>query len=84
MRDMQLEYNRCREGLKEQRIAGRPFTAVVAGSMDEDDMEKLTNREANAVIELNALQPQPGRQTASSTLRRSRHRSKPLRSKSGL
>jgi hypothetical protein len=58
MRDMQLEYNRCREGLKEQRIAGRPFTAVVAGSMDEDDMEKLTNREANAVIEFNALQPQ--------------------------
>jgi len=57
MRDMQLEYNRCREGLKEQRIAGRPFTAVVSGSMDEDDMEKLTNREANAVIEFNALQP---------------------------
>jgi hypothetical protein len=57
MRDMQLEYNRCREGLKEQRIAGRPFTAVVSGQMDEEDMEKLTNREANAVIEFNALQP---------------------------
>ena len=57
MRDMQLEYNRCREGLKEQRIAGRPFTAVVSGQMDSEDMEKLTNREANAVIEFNALQP---------------------------
>jgi hypothetical protein len=57
MRDMQLEYNRCREGLKEQRIAGRPFTAVVSGSVDEEDMDKLTNRDANAVIEFNGLQP---------------------------
>jgi len=57
MRDMQLEYNRCREGLKEQRIAGRPFIGVVAGAMDEEDMDKLTNREANAIVEFNALQP---------------------------
>jgi len=57
MRDMQLEYNRCREGLKEHRIAGRPFIAVVAGALDEEDLEKVTNREANAIIEMNALQP---------------------------
>jgi hypothetical protein len=57
MRDMQLEYNRCREGLKEQRIAGRPFIAAVSGALDEEDLNKITNREANAVIELNALQP---------------------------
>jgi hypothetical protein len=57
IRDMQLEYNRCREGLKEQRIAGRPFIAAVVGALDEDDMAKLTNREANDIIELNALQP---------------------------
>jgi len=57
IRDMQLEYNRCREGLKEQRIAGRPFIGIVAGSMDAEDLEKLVNREANAIIELNALQP---------------------------
>jgi hypothetical protein len=57
IRDMQLEYNRCREGLKEQRIAGRPFIGVVAGALDAEDLEKITNREANAVIELNALQP---------------------------
>jgi hypothetical protein len=57
MRDMQLEYNRCREGLKEQRIAGRPFIAAVSGALDEEDLLKITNREANAVIELNALQP---------------------------
>lgn len=57
MRDMQLEYNRCREGLKEQRIAARPFTAVVSGSLDEEDLDKLSEREANAIVELNALQP---------------------------
>jgi len=58
MRDMQLEYNRCREGLKEQRIAARPFIAAVAGSLDEEDLTKLENRSANDVIEFNALQPQ--------------------------
>jgi hypothetical protein len=57
MRDMQLEYNRCREGLKEQRVAARPFTAVVAGTMEQDDFDKLEKREANAIIELQALQP---------------------------
>jgi len=57
MMDMQREYNRCREGLKEQRIAARPFTAIVAGAMEEDDLAKLSEREANAIIELNALQP---------------------------
>ena len=57
MRDMQREYNRCREGLKEQRIAARPFIGVVAGAMEEDDLIKLTEREPNAVLELNALQP---------------------------
>lgn len=57
MRDMQLEYNRCREGLKEHRIASRPFIGVVAGALDEEDLDKVTNREANAIVELNALQP---------------------------
>jgi hypothetical protein len=57
MKDMQREYNRCREGLKEQRIAARPFTAIVAGTMEEEDLEKLSEREANAIVELNALQP---------------------------
>jgi hypothetical protein len=57
IRDMQLEYNRCREGLKEQRIAGRPFIAIVAGSMDKADLDKVTERKANDVVELNALQP---------------------------
>jgi hypothetical protein len=57
MRDQQMEYNRCREGLKEHRVAARPFTAVVAGTMEEDDLTKLSEREPNAIVELNALQP---------------------------
>jgi hypothetical protein len=57
MRDMQLEYNRCREGLKEQRIAARPFIGVVSGALDEEDLDKLAERDPNAIIELNALQP---------------------------
>jgi hypothetical protein len=57
MRDMQLEYNRCREGLKEQRIAARPFIATVSGALDDADMTRITERKANDIVELNALQP---------------------------
>ena len=57
IRDMCMEYNRCREALKEQRIAARPFIAVMNGSLDEDDLLKLQNRAANDIIELNSLQP---------------------------
>ncbi len=58
MRDMQLEYNRAREGLREHRIAARPFTAVASGMLDDGDIAKLQNHPANAVLELNGLQPQ--------------------------
>ena len=57
IRDQQMEYNRCREALKEHRVAARPFVAVGGGVMDEEELEKLSNRKANAIIELAALQP---------------------------
>ena len=57
IKDMQMEYNRCREGLKEHRVAARPFIGVVGGAIEEDDLEKLEKRDANQIIELNALQP---------------------------
>jgi hypothetical protein len=57
IRDQQMEYNRCREALKEHRIAARPFIGVVGGSLEEEELEKLSNRQANAIVELNALQP---------------------------
>ena len=57
MMDMQLEINRARQGLREHRIANRPKTAVAAGLLDEEDVEKLKTHPANAVIELTGLQP---------------------------
>jgi hypothetical protein len=57
IRDMQLELNRSRQGLREHRRANRPKTAVAAGMLEELDLEKLRTHPANALIELNALAP---------------------------
>jgi hypothetical protein len=57
MKDMQLEYNRARQGLREHRIAARPKTIVSAGMLDAGDIAKLADHPANAVIEVNGLQP---------------------------
>ena len=57
IRDMQEEYNRSRQGLREHRKANRPKTAVAAGVLDEEDIAKLQSHPANAVLELNALAP---------------------------
>lgn len=57
MRDMQLEFNRARQGLREHRRANRPKIAVPQGLLDDEDKDKLMTHPANAVVELNALQP---------------------------
>lgn len=57
VRDMQLELNRSRQGLREHRRANRPKTAVAAGLLEEPDLEKLRTHPANALLELNALAP---------------------------
>jgi len=57
LKPLQKEYNRCREGLRQHRIANRPKTAVAAGQLDEEDIEKLRSHPANAVITLNSLPP---------------------------
>jgi hypothetical protein len=57
IRDMQTEYNRSRQGLREHRRAARPKTIVSSGTIDAEDIEKLTNHPDNAIIELNGLQP---------------------------
>lgn len=57
MRDMQLELNRARQGLREHRRANRPKMATAAGMLEPSDKEKLMTHPANAVIELNALAP---------------------------
>src|SRR4029077_14328957 len=56
-RDMQLELNRSRQGLREHRRANRPKTAVAAGMLEEPDLEKLRTHPALALTELNALAP---------------------------
>lgn len=54
--NMQLELNRARQGLREQRQANRPKIAVAGGRLEEEDKEKLRTHPANAILELNALQ----------------------------
>jgi hypothetical protein len=57
MRDPQMEINRARQGLREQRHANRPKMATPAGMLNDDDKTKLQNHPANALIELQALAP---------------------------
>jgi hypothetical protein len=57
IRDAQREYNRLREGLREHRIANRPATAVAAGALSEEDVDKMEQRPPNALIEIDGLQP---------------------------
>jgi len=57
MRAMQQEYNRARQGLREHRIAARPKTIVASGVLSAEDLAKLGSHPANAVLEINGLQP---------------------------
>lgn len=57
IRDQQREYNRLRDGLREHRFANRPAMAVADGALDPEDVEKLINHPANAVLSIKALQP---------------------------
>lgn len=57
LRDMQLEINRARQGLREHRHANRPKTITSAGTLTDGDKEKLATHPANALIELTGLQP---------------------------
>jgi TfoX/Sxy family transcriptional regulator of competence genes len=57
LRHQQQDYNRSREGLREHRQANRPMTVTANGTLDDEDRNKLQTRPANAVVELNGLQP---------------------------
>ena len=57
LRDMQIEINRARQGLREHRRANRPKTIVPSGMLEDEDKAKLQNHPANAVLELNGLAP---------------------------
>jgi len=53
-RDIQNEYNRSREALRQHRIAARPFY-IEAGRLSEEDKEKLGNHDDHEVITVGAL-----------------------------
>ena len=57
LKDMQLELNRARQGLREHRRANRPKMAAAAGTLEDEDKLKLQTHPANALLELNALAP---------------------------
>lgn len=55
IRDMQLEINRARQGLREHRRAARPKTVGRQGMLEPADKEKLTGAKANEYVELAGL-----------------------------
>jgi hypothetical protein len=56
LRSMQLEYNRKKEALRQHRIANRPVYATPAGSLGEEDKDKLMcDYPDHAILELNGL-----------------------------
>ena len=55
--DMQMEYNRARQGLREHRIANRPGHVTTKGKLEDDDKRSFGIRAAHDVIELNGLSP---------------------------
>lgn len=57
MRDMQMELNRSRQGLREHRRAARPRTYTRKGTIEKNDRDKLMGATAFEVVELNALGP---------------------------
>ncbi len=54
---MQEEYNRSRQGLREHRQANRPKYFTGKGMLSKEDKDLLASHPANAILELNAVQP---------------------------
>ena len=51
-RHMQFEYNRSREGLREHRIAARPYWLAARGRLQDRDKTALATHAAHALIEV--------------------------------
>jgi hypothetical protein len=54
---VQKEYNRARQGLREQRFANRPVYVTYEGALSEKDQTNLQSHPANAVVKLQNLSP---------------------------
>lgn len=57
MRDMQMELNRARQGLREHRRAALPKTYTRKGVLTESDKEEIQDPTPLMVVELDGLQP---------------------------
>ena len=57
MRDMQMELNRSRQGLREHRRASLPRTYARKGVLTEDDKDQLRSPTPHLVVEMESLQP---------------------------
>lgn len=55
LKDMQLEINRARQGLREHRRAARPKTVARKGVLEQTDKENISTAPAHSVIELLGL-----------------------------
>lgn len=53
----QDEINRSRQGLREHRVANRPFYAVRKGSLEETDKTRLKDHAAHEIIEFASMGP---------------------------
>ena len=54
---IQREYNLARQRLREHRNANRPLYVTPTGALSEADIRKLVDRQANEVVQLQAIQP---------------------------
>lgn len=54
---VQREYNLARQRLREHRNANKPLYVTPQGALTEEDIKKLSDRQANEVIQIQAIQP---------------------------
>jgi len=65
LRSMQEEYNRKKEALRQHRIANRPVYLTPAGTLEDDDLEKLVcDHPDHAIIPLRGLKEGQAAETA--------------------
>lgn len=58
LRPMQLEYNRCREGIREHRIQNKPVYMTYKGAFDDENKVDMRDSASGDLIELNMTQEQ--------------------------
>jgi hypothetical protein len=56
-RHPQEEINRSRQGLREHRVANRPFYAVRKGALEKVDKDRLSDHAAHEIIEFASMGP---------------------------